>query len=33
MEEPDLLSFFESTYKAGAELAGDPDLVGSGKPE
>ena len=22
MEEPDLLSFFESTYKAGAELAG-----------
>ena len=30
----DLLSFFESTYKAGAELAGwDSDLVGSGKPE
>lgn len=30
----DLLSFFESTYKAGAALAGwDPDLVGSGKPE
>jgi hypothetical protein len=30
----DLLSFFESTYKAGAERAGwDPNLVGSGKPE
>lgn len=30
----DLLSFFESTYKAGAERAGwDPSLVGSGKPE
>lgn len=30
----DLLSFFESTYKAGAELAGwDSSLVGSGKPE
>lgn len=30
----DLLSFFESTYKAGAEHAGwDPSLVGSGRPE
>ena len=30
----DLLSFFESTYKAGAALTGwDPGLVGSGKPE
>lgn len=30
----DLLSFFESTYKAGAECAGwDASLVGSGKPE
>ena len=30
----DLLSFFESTYKAGAERAGwDPSLVGSGRPE
>lgn len=30
----DLLSFFESTYKAGAERAGwDPRLVGNGKPE
>jgi hypothetical protein len=30
----DLLSFFESAYKAGAERAGwDPNLVGSGKPE
>jgi hypothetical protein len=29
----DLLSFFESTYKAGAERAGwDPDLVGIGTP-
>ena len=29
----DLLSFFESTYQAGAVLAGwDPKLVGSGKP-
>lgn len=29
----DLLSFFESTYQAGAEHAGwDPDLVGSGRP-
>ena len=28
----DLLSFFESTYKAGAERAGwDPNLVGSGR--
>jgi hypothetical protein len=32
--DSDLLSFFESTYRAGAELAGwDPNLVGSGKPE
>jgi len=32
--DADLLSFFESTYKAGAEKAGwDPHLVGSGKPE
>jgi Family of unknown function (DUF5996) len=32
--DSDLLSFFESTYKAGAELAGwDPALVGSGRPE
>ena len=30
----DLLSFFESTYKAGAERAGwDPSLIGSGRPE
>jgi hypothetical protein len=30
----ELLSFFESTYRAGAEKAGwDPRLVGSGKPE
>lgn len=30
----DLLSFFESTYTAGAERAGwDPRLVGTGKPE
>lgn len=30
----DLLSFLESTYKAGAERAGwDPSLVGSGRPE
>jgi hypothetical protein len=30
----DLLSFFESSYKAGAELADwDPNLVGSGKPQ
>ena len=30
----DLLSFFESTYRAGSEKAGwDPHLVGSGKPE
>ena len=30
----DLLSFFESTYKAGAERAGwHPNLVGSGRPE
>ena len=30
----DLLSFFESTYGAGAERAGwDPSLVGSGRPE
>lgn len=30
----DLLSFFESTYQAGAERAGwDPDLAGSGIPE
>ena len=29
----DLLLFFESTYKAGAERAGwDPGLVGSGTP-
>jgi hypothetical protein len=35
-EDPDgdLLSFFESTFKAGAERSGwDPSLVGSGKPE
>ncbi|HEX3322513.1 MAG TPA: DUF5996 family protein [Terriglobales bacterium] len=32
--DEDLLSFFESTYQAGAERAGwDPSLVGSGKPE
>lgn len=32
--DADLLSFFESTYKAGAELAGwDPGLVGSGRPK
>ena len=32
--DSDLVSFFESTYKAGAERAGwDPQLVGSGKPE
>jgi hypothetical protein len=31
--DADLLAFFESTYKAGAEAAGwDPKLVGSGKP-
>ncbi len=31
--DADLLSFFESTYAAGAELAGwDPNLVGPGKP-
>jgi Family of unknown function (DUF5996) len=31
--DEDLLSFFESTYQAGATLAGwDPELVGSGKP-
>jgi hypothetical protein len=30
----DLLSFFESTCKAGSKCAGwDPDLVGSGRPE
>ena len=30
----DLLSFFESTYKAGAERAGwDPNLIGTGRPE
>lgn len=30
----DLLSFFESTYRAGAERAGwDPHLVGSGRPK
>jgi len=30
----DLLSFFESTYKAGAQSAGwDPHLAGSGRPE
>jgi hypothetical protein len=30
----DLLSFFESTYKAGAELAGwEPNLTGTGKPK
>lgn len=35
-KDPDgeLLSFFESSYKAGAERAGwDPSLVGSGRPE
>jgi len=32
--DQDLLSFFESTYKAGAKYAGwEPTLVGSGKPE
>jgi uncharacterized protein DUF5996 len=32
--DSDLLSFFESTYHAGAERAGwDPHLVGSGRPE
>ncbi len=32
--DADLLSFFESTYQAGAERAGwDPRLVGSGRPE
>ena len=32
--DADLLSFFESTYKVGAEKAGwDPHLVGTGKPE
>ena len=32
--DTDLLSFFESTYKAGAECAGwDSSLVGSGRPE
>ena len=32
--DSDLLSFFESTYHAGAESAGwDPHLVGSGKPK
>jgi len=32
--DADLLSFFESTYKAGTEKAGwDSHLVGSGKPE
>ncbi len=32
--DSDLLSFFESTYQAGAEHAGwDPKLIGSGKPE
>lgn len=32
--DSDLLAFFESTYQAGAELAGwDPGLVGTGKPE
>lgn len=32
--DADLLSFFESTYKAGSELAGwDPSLSGSGTPE
>jgi hypothetical protein len=32
--DDDLLSFFESTYQAGAERAGwDPHLVGSGRPE
>jgi hypothetical protein len=32
--DADLLSFFESTYQAGAQLAGwDPKLTGSGKPE
>lgn len=32
--DEDLLSFFESTYRAGAEKAGwDPSLVGSGRPE
>lgn len=31
--EKDLLAFFESTYKAGAEKAGwEPDLIGAGKP-
>lgn len=32
--DEDLLSFFESAYKAGATLAGwDPNLVGTGRPE
>ena len=32
--DADLLSFFESTYQAGAERAGwDPQLVGSGRPK
>ena len=32
--DEDLLSFFESTYKAGAKCAGwEPTLVGSGRPE
>src|SRR5262245_24603143 len=32
--DEDLLSFFESTYKAGAQCAGwEPTLVGSGRPE
>ncbi len=32
--DSDLLAFFESTYKAGADLAGwDSGLVGSGRPE
>lgn len=31
--EQDLLAFFDSTYQAGAELAGwDPTLIGSGEP-
>lgn len=32
--DADLLSFFESTYQAGAQLAGwDPNLAGTGRPE
>jgi len=32
--DEDLLSFFESTYKAGAQCADwEPTLVGSGRPE